>query len=270
MNYFLLLTLLLSFTSCATKKTFPEKDVCYLLYDLKKEKFVEEINENRCKERFPAVSTFKVALSVMAFDTGIFKDETHPVFKWNKVYHPIEAWNKDQTPVSWMRDSTVWVSQEITPKIMMDKIMQYLNDFQYGNQDMTAGLKYSWLTPAPFIRDPMQNSLKISGYEQIHFLKRLWRHELKASKEAQSMTQKIMTLDQSHKGSKLIGKTGSGFRDENYDIRLAWFVGHLEKDDSEYLVVLNFTDKTKQTPGVYGGREAKEMALKLLSERNLW
>lgn len=264
------LTLLLSLTSCATKKTFPEKDVCYLLYDLKKEKFEEVINEKRCHERFPAASTFKVALSVMAFDSGIFKDETYPVFRANGKKFTIEAWNKDQTPVSWMRDSTVWLSQEITPKITMDKIMQYLNDFQYGNQDMTAGLKYSWLTPAPFIHEPMQNSLKISGFEQINFLKRLWREELNASKDSQRMTLKIMSLDKSPNGAQLIGKTGSGFKDDNYDIRLAWFVGHIVKDESEYLVVLNFTDKTKQSPGIFGGREAKEMAIKLLSDKGLW
>lgn len=84
------------------------------------------------------------------------------------------------------------------------------------------------------------------------------------------MTQKIMTQDKSLKGSTLIGKTGSGFIDENYDLRVGWFVGHLTSDKSEYIVVLNFTDKQKITPGTFGGREAKEMALKLLSEKELW
>jgi beta-lactamase class D len=79
-----------------------------------------------------------------------------------------------------------------------------------------------------------------------------------------------MTRDVSPKGSVLIGKTGSGFRDENQDIRIGWFVGHVQKDESEYIVVINFTDKQKQPAGTYGGREAKEIALKLLTEKGLW
>jgi beta-lactamase class D len=270
MKNLILLFIIISLTSCASKQNFPDKDVCFILFNLKTEKFEEIHNEKRCHERFPAASTFKVALSVMAFDTGILKDESNPVYKWNKVPTPLENWNKDQTPTTWMRESVVWMSQEITPKIGMKKIEQYLSDFQYGNQDMTAGLKYAWLTPAPFIKEPMQNSLKISGFEQVNFLAKLWRGELKASKESQLMTLKIMTHDKSSRGSELIGKTGSGFKDENYDLRLGWFVGVLKKEQTEYIVILNFSDIQKQPAGIFGGREAKETALKLLSEKKLW
>lgn len=270
MRNLFLIPVIIFLTSCATQRNFPEKEVCFLLYDLKNEKFEEIYNEKRCHTRYPAASTFKVALSVMAFDSGVLKDESTPVFKWNKVPTPLEAWNKDQTPTTWIRESVVWMSQEITPKIGMDKIEKYLTDFEYGNMDMTAGLKYAWLTPAPFIKEPMQNSLKISAFEEVQFLRKLWRGELKASPESQELTRKIMTHDKSSRGSVLIGKTGSGYRDENYDIRLGWFVGHLEKNQTEYIVIVNFNDTQKEPGRTYGGREAKEIALKLLSEKKLW
>lgn len=241
-----------------------------MLFNMKTGKYEELYNEKRCEERFPACSTFKVALSVMAYDSGILKDETTPMFKWDGVKRSIEPWNKDQTPTSWMRESVVWVSQEMTPKLGMQKIQQYLNDFDYGNRDFSGGLKYSWLTPAKFVGEPMQNTLKISGYDQVQFLTKLWHGELKASEKAQALTKTIMTRDLSPKGSVLIGKTGSGFRDENQDYRIGWFVGHLEKDESEYIVVINFSDKQKQPAGTFGGREAKETALKLLTEKGLW
>lgn len=206
----------------------------------------------------------------MAYDSGVLKNETKPEFKWNGEYSAIESWNIDQNPTSWMRNSVVWMSQEITPKIGAEKIQNYLISFEYGNQDMSGGLKYAWLTPAPFVREPMQNSLKISGFEQVTFLKKLWHRELSASQLAQTMTQKIMTHDVSPKGFTLIGKTGSGFRDENLDYRLGWFVGHLQSEKSEYIVVLNYSDKQKQPAGVFGGREAKELALKLLSDKGIW
>jgi len=241
-----------------------------MLFNMKTGQFEEVYNQKKCEERLPACSTFKVALSVMAFDSGILKDEQNPVFKWDGVKRSIEPWNKDQTPTSWIRESAVWVSQEITPKLGMTKIQNYLNDFDYGNKDFSGGLKYSWLTPAAFVGEPMQNTLKISGYDQVSFLTKLWRGELKASDKAQSLTKSIMSHDVSPKGSVLIGKTGSGFRDENQDLRIGWFVGHVQKDEAEYIVVVNFTDKQKQPAGTYGGREAKETALKLLTEKGLW
>ena len=261
---------LLIIQSCATKPAFPDKEVCFLLYDLNENKFVDKHNENRCKERLPAASTFKVALAVMAFDTKLFKNETSPIYKWNGIVSPIAPWNKDHNPTSWIRESVVWMSQAMTAQMGMEKVKKYLYDFDYGNQDMSAGLKYSWLTPAPFISEPMNNSLKISGFEQVNFLSKLWRAGLKASPKSQIMTQKIMNHDESPRGNVLIGKTGSGFFDENYDLRVGWFVGHLESDKSNYIVVLNFTDKQKQPVGTYGGRVAKEMALNLLSEKGLW
>jgi beta-lactamase class D len=267
---YLFFSLTLILAACSSKRDFPQKDVCYLLYDLKTGQYVDTHNEKRCEEKLPACSTFKVALSVMGYDSGILKDESNPVFKWDGVKRVIDPWNKDQTPTSWMRESAVWVSQEMTPKLGMQKIQTYLNDFDYGNRDFSGGLKYSWLTPARFINESMQNTLKISGYDQVKFLTKLWRGELKASEKAQAFTKSIMSHDISPKGSVLVGKTGSGFTDENQEYRIGWFVGHVQKDMNEYIVVINFTDKQKQPAATYGGREAKESALKLLTEKGLW
>lgn len=270
MKSILFLSLPFFISGCASRHQFPHKDVCFLLFDLKTEAYIQVINDARCKERIPAASTFKVPLAVMAFDSGVLVNETVPEFKWNGEITPIPNWNKDHNPTSWMRDSVVWISQEITLKMGQAKIQKYLSDFEYGNQDFSAGLKYSWLTPAPFIREPMQNSLKISGYEQVNFLKKLWRGELKASPSAQKMTKALLSPDVSSRGNTIIGKTGSGFFDENHDMRIGWYVGLLQSEKSDYVVVINFSDKQKQPAGSFGGREAKETALKLLTDKGLW
>lgn len=266
----ILLIIISLIVSCSTKRDFPGKDVCYLLYDMKTKRYVEEHNRARCEERFPACSTFKVPLAVMGFDSGILKDENLPVFKWDGEKRMIDAWNQDQTPTSWMRESAVWVSQVMTPKLGTQRIEKYLKDFNYGNQDMSGGLKYAWLTPAPFIKDSMGNSLKVSGHEQVSFLEKLWRGELKTTMSSQILTQKIMSADISPRGFTLVGKTGSGFADSHHDLRLGWYIGHLEKDDREYIVVVNFSDKQKVPAGTFAGREAKELAINLLSDRKLW
>ena len=82
----LTMALFLSFTlGCAGTKTAPiaaaEKNYfsdiqgCFLLYNVKTGAFDKVINAEICKERFPACSTFKVPLAVMAFDAKILKDE---------------------------------------------------------------------------------------------------------------------------------------------------------------------------------------------------
>lgn len=264
------LALLTLVTSCSSQKQFPDKKVCFLLYNLKENKFEETMGKKNCENRLPAASTFKVALSVMAFDSGIFKSPNLPVYKWDKKVTMIENWNKDHYPESWIRESVVWMSQAVTLQMGLPKIQSYLDGFDYGNRNFSAGLKYSWLTPAPFVHEKMENSLKITGLEQIDFLKKLWRNELPASKSSQELTRKIMTHDQSPRGYTLVGKTGSGFTNQNFEHRIAWFVGHLTHDKGEYLVVMNFVDKQKQTEVSFGGRMAKEMALKLLNDKGLW
>lgn len=53
-----------------------------------------------------------------------------------------------------MQFSVVWVSQEITQKIGLNKIKNYLKDFDYGNQDFSGdkernnGLTEAWLKVA--------------------------------------------------------------------------------------------------------------------------
>ena len=94
----LLVAICLPFTSIAAEvefsRYFQNKDGCFILYNLKAEKTVYRFNEKRCALRFPPCSTFKVALSLMALDQGILKDET-TTYKWDGVQHEIPSWNRN-------------------------------------------------------------------------------------------------------------------------------------------------------------------------------
>jgi len=46
--------------------------------------------------KLPA-STFKIANSLIALETGVVSDPDKDVFKWDGVTRSIEAWNKDHT-----------------------------------------------------------------------------------------------------------------------------------------------------------------------------
>ena len=251
-------------------EVFPPSDNCIVLYNLNSRKFEYVSDVANCHERYPAASTFKIPLAVMAFDAGVLKDPDSGM-KWDKVERMIPDWNKDHNAQSWMKDSVVWFSQRMTPKIGMKKIETYLKNFRYGNQDMSSGLKYAWLTPAPFMKEPMSNSLRISAIEQAFFLRELWIVSLPmVSKESQRLAKSLIVKEPSSQGV-LRGKTGSGFIGEYSDLRIGWFVGHLKSSQAEYIVVSNFVDKQK-IPGekTFGGKQAKAMLINELKARNLW
>ncbi len=261
------LLLIFIFTSCSTKSRheFAGKDVCFLLYNLKTDKFEEIRNKSRCETRFPPASTFKIPLAVMGFDSKVLVDR-NTSYKWDGKKRFLDVWNKDHSAYTWMQESVVWFSQELTPKIGMQKIENYLSAFEYGNQDMSGGIKFAWLLP----KLPEKNSLKISAFEQVGFMKKLWRGELKATSDSQLKTIDILVAEGSRNGNRILGKTGSGSSENNNGLRLGWWIGFLETKSDQYVVVINFTDKQKSTEATFGGPESRTMAKKLLVEKGLW
>lgn len=248
---------------------FSEKRGCFLLYNIKKGAFDQVIGDENCKERLVACSTFKLPLALMAFDSGVLKDETQTL-EWDGKRGVLASHNQDHNAKSWVKESVVWFSQRLTPQIGEVKIKRYLHGFHYGNEDFSAGLKEAWLVSP---RDAAP-SLKISGYEQAEFMKKLWADKLPVSKRAMGIVREISYLETSPKGFRLSGKTGSNFyeSDKTLDQRraLGWFVGHLQGQDQEYIVVSRFSDLTPFDATKYGGPRAKQIAKDILSEQGLW
>lgn len=269
---FILASFFLVFTtvflvSCATAEQtfrvadthFKNKDGCFLIYDLKREKLLYVHGEKRCREEMPACSTFKFPLAIFGFDSEILKDE-NTSFRWDGKKRSIESWNQDQTASSWMKNSVVWYSQKITSQMGAPLLQNYLDRFEYGNRDISAGLTTAWLTV------DNSASLKISAYGQIEFLKKFWTDKLFAKNEAIEKTKRIMFLETSPRGYELHGKTGSGFLD-NPKRDIGWFVGHVQGQNREVIFVSTFTQAASET---YGGPVAKEIAKNILKENGLW
>ncbi len=247
-----------------TETLLKDKEACFLIYNMKTNTFDTVVGEEMCKKSYPAFSSFKVPLAVMAFDSGAIKDENQ-VLKWDKVKNVREVANKDHDAKTWMRDSIVWFSQRITTRMGAAKFQKYLNDFDYGNKDFSEGLTTAWLTsPAT------GKGLMITPYGQIEFMKKLWRNELPVSQRSMDLTKKITFIDTSPNGFKLSGKTGSNYFDEARKVRMGWFISHLQKDDQEYVTVTNFRDLAPSDDTEYGGLRAKDITIKLLSEKGLW
>ena len=240
-------------------KYFADKNACFILYDLNQNKLIEKYNPKRCAERIAPCSTFKIPLSLMAFDQGIISQKT--LFKWDRQDKGLPFWNQDQTPKTWLSNSAVWVSQLLTPKLGLNPIKKYLKEFNYGNQDFTGdpglnnGLQKAWL----------ESSLKISADEQLIFLKDLADDRLPVSKTAMTSTKENMYLETSSKGWKLYGKTGSGtappkdgkLNNHNGELQDGWFVGFITNNNQKYLFVLNLTDLQPPRNNEAGGHKSE-------------
>ena len=245
-------------------------DACFLLYDVNTGKLAAEYNpKGRCSQRIAPDSTFKVPLSLMAFNEHVIDE--HTVFKWNGQHHSRPELNRDQTPRSWLQDSVVWVSQEVAPALGYARIGYYLEGFRYGNLDFSGdfgknnGLTNAWLS----------SSLTISAFEQLEFLKAMEAHKLPVSSAAIDQTRQNMALGKLDNGADFYGKTGAGrHRMKATDrstgkLRDGWFVGFVDSGTEHFIFVSNLTDQKEPGPDdrAAGSQVLKPIVLRLLNEQ---
>ncbi|MBS0236785.1 MAG: class D beta-lactamase [Proteobacteria bacterium] len=198
--------------------------------------------EGDCRSRYAPESTFKIVLSLIGFDSGILQDETHPSWSCGQgCDHHINVCIGNHDPRTWMRDSCLWYSRELTTKLGMEKFHKYIRQFQYGNMDLTGdkgqnnGLTNSWLS-----NSLDSHSLRISPLEQTAFLKKLVERQLQISQESYDKTKNIMFIQEMWGGWKLYGKSGSGKQN-------GWFVGYIEKDQRHIVFASHITGTNKRS-----------------------
>lgn len=179
-------------------------------------------------ERITPCSTFKIVLSLIGFDSGILINESSPEMPYENYPALFDVWKQPHNPSSWIANSCVWYSQQLTQKLGLEKLKKYLALFDYGNQDLSGdpeknnGLTRAWLS----------SSLTISPAEQIIFLRKLIHNELPVSKQAIHLTKKLLFIKQLSNGWQLFGKTGGGYENPlNPDEgKISWLVGWIERE----------------------------------------
>ena len=227
-------------------------------------------SEGNCDKRYAPMSTFKIPLSLMGFDSGILVNEMNPVWPFKEGYVDWrDVWKQDQTPKSWMKESCVWYSQVLTTKLGMTKFQDYVTKFDYGNKDLTGdkgqnnGLTNAWLS----------SSLEISSIEQVAFLEKMLKAKLPIKPHAIAMTKNILFLEELKNGWKFYGKTGTGNilnpdRTKNPDLYHGWFIGWIEKGDIRIIFSNHIEDDKKEEilASLRAKVDAKERIIKIIDQ----
>ena len=195
-------------------------------------------NSTQSNRRLAPCSTFKIFNSLIGLEVGVLdRDDAKTRLVWDGVQRDFESWNRDHTLASATRDSVVWYYQQLAERIGAERMQLYLDRIGYGNRDISGGLTRFWL----------QSSLQISAREQVELLARLHAGKLPFAEETRAIVLRNITLS-SDNGVRLLGKTGSGFRDGKWI--LGWFVGYVERAGKVYV----FATNVEGTDGANGGR----------------
>lgn len=258
MKYFVIFLAFSSFTLLIPQTTEVRNDFkkffdeynhtgCFVLYDLKNDKYLK-YNPEVCNQEFIPASTFKIFNSLVGLETGAVKDEKE-IMKWDGEKRTYNMWNQDQDMVSAFKYSAVWYYQELARRIGQEKMQKFISLNHYGNEDISGGIDRFWL----------DGGLRISANEQIEFLKKIYKNEVQFSQRSIDILKKIMIYEQTDK-YVLRAKTGWALRVKD---QVGWFVGYVEKDGNVYFFALNI-QTTKPEEGFVSRKEITFKILKSL------
>lgn len=210
--------------------------------------------QGECTQRVTPASTFKLAISLMGFDSGFLQDAHTPVLQYQKGDPDWGGapWLQPTEPTRWMKYSVVWYSQRVAHHLGMPQFAAYARKFDYGNADVSGdagknnGLDRAWIS----------SSLQISPLEQLTFLGKLVNGTLPVSAHAFEVTRQISQLGNLPNGWELHGKTGAAYPHKGDDFDYAhgygWFVGWASKA-GRTLVFARLTQddqETQTSPGI--------------------
>jgi beta-lactamase class D len=217
----------------------PTATSCFLLYELGVGRIVRHPAEG-CAVRTTPASTFKIPHALAALDAGVV--EPDEVFPYVGQPSPFESYRRDQTLASALQNSVLWYFQELAGRLGPEREVEYLKRLQYGNADISSGLKTFWL----------YQSLRISPEEQEAFLVRLFEARLPIGPEAQKVARAslvqpagfVVNAMGKHpfgqpwpEGTVVSAKTGSATEANLPDVR--WLVGQVRRGPRAWIFVSN-------------------------------
>ena len=195
----------------------------FVLFDVGANTLLQSDPARADERRFPA-STFKLANSLIALETGVVAN-VDEVIPYGGNPQPIKAWERDMSMRDAIKISNVPIYQELARRIGLETYADWLAKLDYGNRQTGNNVERFWL----------DGPLAISPVEQAIFVSQLATGTLPASLENQKTVRDLVFLESTERGS-LYGKSGWSIA---ADPQIGWWVGWVERDDRIYAFALN-------------------------------
>ena len=189
-------------------------------------------NKARAQKAFLPASTFKIPNSLIALETKVVKNGIE-IIPWNGKEYRIKNWNQDQSLRSAIKYSCVWFYQELARRVGTSTMQQYLEQMNYGNSDISAGIDLFWLT----------GNFKISALEQVDFLEKFYLESFPFSNRNYKIVKDAIIVQ---KNTDYTLRAKTGWNGPNANPQIAWYIGYLEKGNDAYLFAMNFVPNTNQ------------------------
>ena len=138
---------------------------CVLLFDAESEQYFK-YGDSLADSAFTPASTFKIPHALIALETGVVTDST--LFEWDGVDRGWDMWNRDMTFADALHYSAIHLFQQIAPQIGPERMQEWVDQFGYGNQDISGEIDLFWV----------DGGLRITPRQQIKFLQKMLTGQL--------------------------------------------------------------------------------------------
>ena len=229
---------------------FGSYDGSFVLYDNHLDSW-KIYNLEEANKRIPPDSTYKIYDALLGLESGIITPE-HSSMAWNGEHFSYSAWENDQDLNSAMQNSVNWYFQTMDSQLGLNKIQEFLNEIEYGNQTTSSNLKLYW----------SDFSLKISPIEQVELLKKFNTNGFHLHSQNVLSVKNAIKIVGTSDGT-FYGKTGTGCID-GQDIS-GWFIGYIETSDNIYYFATNIQSDSNAT-----GKKALEITSAILKKLHIW
>jgi beta-lactamase class D len=223
-----------------------------LIYDFNNNNYYSNDFNWAETDHLPA-STFKIPHSLIALDLGIVSNE-NTILKWNGKKRDYKIWQQDLTFKQAFHFSCVPCYQEIAQQVGEKRMNEFVRKFNYGDMEIYKdNIDTFWLT----------GNSKISQFEQIDFLKRLYLSKLPISKNTEQIFKELFIVNQNNDFT-LRAKTGLSINNEKYN---GWYVGYLERQKNIYFFATNISPKDKYQKMF--NKKRKDITINALKQLNI-
>ena len=193
-------------------------------YDVSKDRLYL-VNEPRARTRVNPASTFKIANSLIALETGVVRDENEIIPYRSDTPPLIREWARDMSMRDAIRLSNVPIYQELARRIGLTRYREWLTRLSYGNAMSGAVVDRFWL----------DGPLVISAVEEAHFVAALAQQKLPASRRSQEIVRDILKYEVLGDRT-LYAKTGWC---RSCKPQIGWWVGWVEHRKDIFAFALN-------------------------------